>query len=179
VITSGRLPGRGGLFERNAVPLDEVEEFFGRSRRDRVDVFALCAVDRDPEGKGTGCELLTVGAVACKPEPGLFRNLVADMPAAAASNQSFSLLTPIRVTGDSRTAMMCVTSLTGEHLGRLVLFGRLAQGAIGYRRSGNRSREASVEGKVRDSGRQLSLSNTVTDCAMKMRRELIQPPQAN
>ncbi len=32
MITTGRLPGRGGLFERNAVPLDEVEEFFGRSR---------------------------------------------------------------------------------------------------------------------------------------------------
>ena len=46
VITAGRLPGRGGLFERDAVLLDEVEEFFGRSRRDRVGVFAACAVDR-------------------------------------------------------------------------------------------------------------------------------------
>jgi|SoiMethySBSTD1v2_1073268.scaffolds.fasta_scaffold3654558_2 hypothetical protein len=35
VINSGRLPGRGGLFERNAVTLNEVEDFFGRSRRDR------------------------------------------------------------------------------------------------------------------------------------------------
>jgi hypothetical protein len=46
VITSGRLPGRGGLFERNAVPLNEVEEFFGRSRRDRVGVLAARAADR-------------------------------------------------------------------------------------------------------------------------------------
>src|SRR6266478_7849622 len=46
VITSCRLPGRGGLFERNAVLLDEVEEFFGRSRRDRVGVLAACAADR-------------------------------------------------------------------------------------------------------------------------------------
>ena len=46
VVTSGRLPGRGGLFERNAVPLNEVEEFFGRSRRDRVGVLAARAADR-------------------------------------------------------------------------------------------------------------------------------------
>ena len=61
--------------------------------------------DCDPEGKGTGCELLTVGAMACKPEPGLFRNLVADMPAAAASNESSHYVLFIRVTGDSRMAM--------------------------------------------------------------------------
>jgi hypothetical protein len=43
------------------------------------------------------------------------------------------------------------------------------QGAVGYGRSGNCSREASVEGKVRDGGCELSLGNTVTDCTMKMR----------
>jgi len=37
-------------------------------------------------------------------------------------------------------------------------------------RSGNCGREASVEGKVRDGGCQLSLSNTVINCTMKMRR---------
>src|SRR6478752_7130252 len=71
------------------------------------------------------------------------------------------------------------TALARERLRRLVLFGRLARGAIGYCRSGNCSREASVEGKMRDSGCQLSLSDTVTDCAMKMRRELIHPSQAD
>ena len=45
-----------------------------------------------PREKALAVSLLTVGAVACKPEPGLFRNLVADMPAAAASNQSFHYL---------------------------------------------------------------------------------------
>jgi len=39
--------------------------------------------------------------------------------------------------------------------------------------------EAGVEGKMRDSGCQLSLRNTVPDCAMKMRRELIHPSQAD
>ena len=30
MITSGRLPCRGGLFEPNAAPLNKVEEFFDR-----------------------------------------------------------------------------------------------------------------------------------------------------
>ena len=62
-------------------------------------------LDKKSPIQGTGCELLTVGAMACKPEPGLFRNLVADMPAAAASNESSHYVLLIRVTGDSRMAM--------------------------------------------------------------------------
>jgi DNA-binding transcriptional LysR family regulator len=49
---------------------------------------------REAEGKSTGRELLTVGAVACKPKPGLFLNLVADAATAAAANQNFHRLIP-------------------------------------------------------------------------------------
>jgi hypothetical protein len=43
--------------------------------------------DREAERKCTGRKLLTVSAMARKPKQGLFRDLVADMPAAATSKQ--------------------------------------------------------------------------------------------